>query len=190
MKPTFTLCVFCLIFAAGRCFSQTPTAGTDTLPEPFVFSDTVSVGSASRGELYERALNWYTSRYKSAPEVPRKQQRNTQPLGTKAWHDIHIPTELGSLAVKMFYTLEIRVTDGAYWYRVGEVHYQTYSDPLVGNPVESFTAETIFGKQGYQPNGDVKPLTERYLASTETYFGQLLHGLTSAMSREAIVATK
>ena len=70
------------------------------------------------------------------------------------------------------------------------MHYQTYSDPLMGNSTQHFTAETVFGKAGYQSNGDIKPLTELYLTSTKAYFGQLLHELRSAMNRERMVAKK
>ena len=122
--------------------------------------------------------------------MPRKKRNQQEPLVANAWHDVYLNSELGPYAVKVYYTLTVRIEDEKYEYKVSDIHFKTYPDKLSGYAADSFTAEKLFNKQDCFVNGDIKPLRGLYLDATNHYFHYLLADLKLEMNKEEVFATK
>jgi hypothetical protein len=159
MKTFEILC--CIVLLSGSLFAQTLPLDPET--KKVVFTETVTLDSLSKDQLYERSIEWLTNYYKTSTfDVNDKANGKT---GTEGNFSISLTYDFKYKSENIVtYNILINQKDGKYRYSLADFSiYSVKTGPKSTQPVETaFQKFTTVNKKEFlsQFDNQVKLITD------------------------------
>jgi hypothetical protein len=124
----------------------TPQASS---PGPLQFQKVVTLDGASRDQLYDAALAWFTRMFQRSKEVIQVNDRQSGTLIGKSLFEYHpvVFIASGRIAGVVRYTLTVEVKDGRYRYTIDSFVHE--GSPLMSEGPLSFGLLTTVAESAY-----------------------------------------
>lgn len=133
-----------LLIISYSGFSQTfKQVELDSITNNIVFTEIVLIDSATQSTLYSKSKEWFTMNFKSSNDVIQLDDKEAGKLIGKSWQNIFLPTAVGEVKAKIFYTITIQVKNNKYKYSISNIKFKSYPDQYEPNPKEYFAEDWI-----------------------------------------------